>query len=59
MRFVRIAVLLGSFCFLAFSQVADDSGGTTVTPEPSMIGLVAAGLAGVGVVAWRRNRKKK
>ena len=58
MKLTGIAALLCAFSFLAFAQVADDSGGTTVTPEPSMIAVVAAGLAGIGVVAWRRSRKR-
>jgi hypothetical protein len=55
MRFVRLAALLCSFCFLALSN---DSGNPTVTPEPSLVALMAAGMTGIGVVAWRRNRKK-
>jgi hypothetical protein len=55
MRFLRLAALLCSFCFLALS---DDFGGPAPTPEPSLVILMAAGMAGIGVVAWRRNRKK-
>jgi hypothetical protein len=55
MRFVRVAALLCSFCFLALSN---DSGSPAPTPEPSLVALMAAGMAGIGVVAWRRNRKK-
>jgi hypothetical protein len=55
MRFVRLAALLCSFCFLALS---DDSGSPAPTPEPNLVALMAAGMAGIGVVAWRRNRKK-
>ena len=58
MKLIGIAALLCTFSFLALAQVADDSGGTTVTPEPAMIAVVGAGLAGIGVVAWRRNRKR-
>lgn len=58
MKLIGITALLCTFSFLIFGQVADDSGGTTVTPEPTMVAVVAAGLAGIGVVAWRRNRKR-
>ncbi len=30
---------------------------TQPTPEPGTIMLMGAGLAGLGVVAWKRNRK--
>jgi hypothetical protein len=55
MRFASLAVLLCSFCFFA---LADDSGSPAVTPEPTLVVLMAAGMAGIGAVAWRRNRKK-
>ena len=58
MKWIGIAALLSTFSFLVIAQVADDSGGVTVTPEPTTIAVVAAGLVGVGVVAWRRNRKR-
>ncbi|HLK19943.1 MAG TPA: PEP-CTERM sorting domain-containing protein [Bryobacteraceae bacterium] len=58
MRLLGIAAFLCSFGFLASAQQADDSGGVAVTPEPSMVAAIAVGLAGVGVVAWRRNRKR-
>lgn len=31
---------------------------STLTPEPTTIGLVAAGVAFLGGVAWWRSRKK-
>lgn len=58
MRVVRVAAVLFGFSFLAFSTVPTDSGGGVVTPEPSMVVLLTAGLAGIGVAAWRRNRKR-
>jgi len=30
-----------------------------VTPEPATAGLVIAGLAGFGLVLWRRNRNRE
>jgi hypothetical protein len=54
MRFLWIVVLLCSFCFLALAG----GGYTVATPEPSMVVLLGAALAGIGVVSWRRNRKQ-
>jgi len=55
MRTLRIVTLLGIFSVLAFSS---DTGTPVVTPEPSLVILLAAGLGGIGVAAWRRNRKQ-
>ena len=55
MRTLHIVALLGAFPFLV---LANDSGGPTVTPEPNLVVLLAAGLTGIGVAAWRRNRKQ-
>jgi hypothetical protein len=57
MRILRIAALLGSFCFLAFS-LDTDGNAAPVVPEPSLVILMGAAMAGIGAVAWRRNRKK-
>jgi len=57
MRLMRVTAVLFGFCFLGFSA-AVDSGLPAVTPEPSMVAVMAAGLAGIGVAAWRRNRKR-
>ncbi len=57
MRILRIAALFGLFCFLAFSFDSDSNNAPAV-PEPSLVILMGAALAGIGGVAWRRNRKK-
>ena len=56
MKFLSIAALLCIFCLVA-SAIASDSSGPAVTPEPNLVVLMGAALAGIGVVAWRRNRK--
>ena len=60
MKFLRMAALLGCLSFLAFSQTPDtsDTSSPPVVPEPNLVLLVAAGLGGIGVVTWRRNRKQ-
>lgn len=51
--------LVGLFLLCAFVMLCDtDAGGPVVTPEPNTIVLLAAGLAGIGFAAWRRNRKR-
>jgi hypothetical protein len=57
MRFLSIAALLCIFGLMASAIQASDSTGPAVTPEPNLVVLMGAALAGVGVVAWRRNRK--
>jgi Na+/glutamate symporter len=32
---------------------------SVITPEPGTVGLMVAGLAGIGIAAWRRNRNKE
>ncbi len=58
MNAVRIIglCLLCSLAVLGDSE--SDTGNPAVTPEPSTIIMLATGLAGVGVAAWRRNRKR-
>ena len=57
MRKIRIAAIFFSFCALGLANPSD-SDGVAVTPEPSMVALLAVGLSGIGVAAWRRNRKR-
>ncbi|HLG98147.1 MAG TPA: PEP-CTERM sorting domain-containing protein [Bryobacteraceae bacterium] len=58
MKLVRVALLLGSFCLLALAQGEfNDTANVPAVPEPSMVVLMAAGVAGIGIAAWRRNRK--
>ena len=55
MKILRFAILCCSLCGCA---LAFDSDGTSEVPEPSMVVVMGAALAGIGTVAWRRNRKK-
>lgn len=57
MRKTRVAAIFLSFCFLALAVPVSDSDGIAVTPEPSMVALLAVGLSGIGLAAWRRNRR--
>ncbi len=34
------------------------AGDTATTPEPATFLLLGAGLAGIGIATWRRNRKR-
>lgn len=55
----KIACLIYSLLALAangFAQVATDD--FSPVPEPGTILLMSAGLAGLGYLAWRRNRNK-
>ena len=42
----------------AFAQAVTDAADFAVVPEPGTIFLMGAGLAGLGYLAWRRNRNK-
>ena len=57
------AVRIIGLCLLCSLAALGDSEPDTgvppaVTPDPSTIIMLATGLAGVGVAAWRRNRKR-
>jgi len=58
MRLIRVAAMVFSCSLLAFAVNMMDSGGVVTTPEPGTIALLAVGLTGIGVAAWRRNRKR-
>jgi hypothetical protein len=49
-------LLLGDTAYAGFDPDSDD--GVTV-PEPSVLGLLAAGVAIGGVVAYIRNKRRK
>ena len=56
MKIARVCLFV-SCCCAVFAQSRDIA--VAVTPEPSTIILFGAGLAGLGVAAWRRNRAKR
>ena len=52
----------GAFALVAITATPALAGGTplpptTPVPEPASIALLAGGLAALGAVAWRRNKK--
>ncbi len=61
MNKIKFFVLLASLilCCSAYA-VPVDSDGTAPSgaPEPATVALMGAGLAGIGIAAWRRNRRK-
>lgn len=57
MRKLRLIAVFFALCFAAMAKLSD-SDGVATTPEPSMVILLAAGLSGIGIAAWRRNRKQ-
>ena len=52
--------LLAAFAIAALTipthALASDS---VITPEPGTVGLMVAGIAGMGIAAWRKNRTKE
>jgi hypothetical protein len=58
-RMKSASYVLLSFTFTALLiGAATDSALPAPTPEPSTIVLLGAGMAGIGFMAWRKNRKK-
>jgi len=57
---MKISRVIGMALALACSGLAYAQGdiGPLVTPEPSTAVMLAAGVAGLGYLAWRRNRRK-
>ena len=51
MRYAAVVVILLTMAQSVWAQTAP-------VPEPTTMILFGAGLAGIGLIAWRRNRKK-
>jgi hypothetical protein len=61
MNKIKSFVLFASMilCCSAYAVPIDSDGtGPSGVPEPATIALMSAGLAGIGIAAWRRNRRK-
>jgi len=56
MRFARLLLLAGC-CASLFAGTTSDTG-LPSAPEPGTIVLLTGGLAAIGFVTWRRNRKR-
>lgn len=54
MKAILLVLILAAFAQFAFGQLQD----TAPIPEPSTIAMLSIGLAGFGLAAWRRSRKK-
>ena len=52
MRYAAVVCILLTMTQSVWAQAA------APTPEPTTMILFGAGLAGIGLVAWRRNRKR-
>lgn len=57
MKSALYVLLSCTFTALVMGTVTD-SALPAPTPEPSTIVLLGAGMAGIGFMAWRKNRKK-
>ncbi len=55
---MKLGMLLLSLAALALPVLAVAPADTVATPEPATFVLLGTGLASVGLVAWRRSRKK-
>ena len=53
MKAVRLLLLVGCCAFAGTSDT-----GLPSAPEPGTIVLLTGGLAAIGFVTWRRNRKR-
>ena len=56
-KFVLLVVMC---CTVTLGNLFADANPDSLTeiPEPATIGLMGAGLAAIGVAAWRRGRKQ-
>ena len=58
MNKIKYLIMLASMILCCSAYANDDGGGPAGAPEPATIALFCAGLAGIGIAAWRRNRRK-
>ena len=54
---MKLVVTFLSLAVLAIPALAI-SVDSVATPEPATIALLGTGLASIGIIAWRRSRKK-
>ncbi len=50
--------VFGALVGIAIAATPALAVGNTVVPEPATVALMAGGMAMLGVLAWKRNRKK-